>query len=167
VLTRVISGAQSGVDLAALDAALTAGLPTGGWMPKGFLAEDGLHPEYAAKYGMRQMDTPNYPARTRKNVQESDGTLILSDSPLTGGTLLTFNACNVPSKPRCVVLWDGAGWWFAGAPRTADALELVRNWLARENIHVLNVAGPRESKCPGIYAAALAFLTELFRGLRE
>ena len=38
---KVVSGGQTGDDRAALDAARAAGLPCGGWCPRGRLAEDG------------------------------------------------------------------------------------------------------------------------------
>jgi len=43
----------------------------------------------------------------------------------------------------------------------------VRGWLGRNNIRILNVAGPRESKKPGIYERSFAFLQDVFRALRE
>jgi hypothetical protein len=49
---KIISGGQTGVDRGALKAAKAAGLETGGWMPRGWLSEDGPHPEFAELYGM-------------------------------------------------------------------------------------------------------------------
>ena len=42
-----------------------------------------------------------------------------------------------------------------------DALKWLRQFLGMSSALVLNVAGPRESKVPGIQARAKAFLEEL------
>ena len=166
MIDKVISGGQSGVDLAALDAALELGIPTGGWMPRGWLAEDGPHPERAEKYGLLQMPTASYPARTRKNVESAHATLILADvsdhSLLTGGTKLTWDIAF-----RCGQ--RGSGLYMANLDRGADFVSGCREWLeecsAAAGYFVLNVAGPRESKCSGIYALAKLFmLAVLTRG---
>jgi hypothetical protein len=152
VLTRVISGGQTGVDLAALDAAAAAGVATGGSMPAGFLTEDGPRPGYAARYGVSELPTADYPSRTRRNVADADATLILLHGPgePTGGTALTVKAARASGKPYLVErIEDGA------AARVAA-------WLAEVGPAVLNVAGPRESKSPGVYAAARSLLTALF-----
>jgi hypothetical protein len=44
-LAKIISGGQTGVDRAALDAALAADFPCGGWCPADRSAEDGPIPE--------------------------------------------------------------------------------------------------------------------------
>ena len=42
-----------------------------------------------------------------------------------------------------------------------DALQWLRQFLGMSSALVLNVAGPRESKAPGIQARAKVFLEEL------
>ena len=81
VIKKIISGAQTGADRAALDAALALGLPIGGWVPRGRRAEDGPVPD---RYpNLRETDTDDYETRTRWNVQDADATLILSHGPLS------------------------------------------------------------------------------------
>src|SRR5678809_1173904 len=93
----IISGGQTGADRAALDFAIAHGLAHGGWCPKGRLAEDGSIP---ARYHLTELPTSDYPARTAKNVQESDGTVIISvDRRLTGGSLLTLKVAEQRCKP--------------------------------------------------------------------
>jgi hypothetical protein len=75
MITKIISGGQTGADRAALDFALKFNIPHGGWIPKGRIAEDGPLP---AKYQLQEMPTSSYPKRTEQNVIDSDGTLILS-----------------------------------------------------------------------------------------
>jgi hypothetical protein len=147
---KIISGGQTGVDRGALDAALSLDIPHGGWCPKGRLAEDGIIPE---KYQLQETDSADYAARTEKNVLEADATLVLSRGPLTGGTLLTKRLCEEHRKPYRVVN-------FSRPP----AKKTLLNWLKKTRVQILNVAGPRESQCPGIQRQSQEFLTALFQG---
>mgnify|MGYP003793290687 CR=1 FL=1 len=86
MIKKIVSGGQTGVDRAALDVAMQLGIPVGGWCPRGRRAEDGRIPD---SYPLREASSVNYAKRTELNVRDSDGTLILSGGPLTGGTALT------------------------------------------------------------------------------
>lgn len=153
---KVVSGGQTGVDRAGLDAAINAGFSIGGYCPKGRLAEDGSIPE---KYPMIEMDSPESCYRTEKNVIESDGTLILNKGELTNGTLLTYDFAVKHGKPNLIVQLDAA---------EIIKPEQVMRWIDGQDISILNVAGPRESKFPeGIYAQSYAFLEKLFSRLKE
>ncbi len=155
MIGRIRSGGQSGVDLAALVVATELGIPTEGWMPRGFLTEDGPRPEYAERYGLRETESSSYPERTRFNIDEADATLILIDAPpLTGGTKLTRDICQRNGKPTLIEYLD-----CPAEPITPAVVQAVRHWLHVMHAgHTINVAGPRESKCPGIHARAVAFL---------
>jgi hypothetical protein len=159
MIAKLISGGQSGVDLAGLDAAKAMGIPTGGWMPRGWLTEDGPRPEYAERYGLQEMPTADYPSRTRQNVSQADGTLILTQQRLSGGTLLTFNVCKAAGKTRFVVCFPGESHDDAWV----IAVVQVAAWIKGHGVQTLNAAGPRESKCPGIYQRARAFLLAVLR----
>jgi hypothetical protein len=144
------SGGQTGVDRAALDAALALGIPCGGWCPKGRLAEDG---PIAALYPLTETSTESYDERTELNVQHSDGTLILMRGfSLFGGTAYTAELARSLGKPLLVLdLWD----------KTAENNQRLIDWLQQEGISTLNVAGPRESGEPGIYDEVVDFLEEV------
>lgn len=148
-LDKVISGGQTGVDRAGLDAAMEAGIPVGGYCPKGRLAEDGTIPE---RYPLTELTGDDYPARTEKNVMESDGTLILNVGKLSGGTELTLDYSRKHHKP-CLVIQLDCG------PETGPVIQ----WAKENPIRVLNIAGPRESKQPGLHDIAVAFLRCLFQ----
>ena len=152
MIEKVVSGGQTGVDRAALDAALEADLDCGGWCPQGRRAEDGPIPE---KYPLSETESGAYIARTRLNVEDSDGTLIVTRGRPTGGTRRTAEHARFIGKPLHVV--D-----LKSSPDDAEAhLADVRAWIAENDIRVLNVAGPRESTRPGINEAAMAFLRPL------
>lgn len=143
----IISGGQSGVDRAALDFAIAHGMPHGGWCPLGRRAEDGV---LDPRYQLRETESKNYRQRTRRNVAESDATLILNLGELADGSLTTRQFAERASKPVHVVALD--------ADDLAEEVARVREWLATHAITALNVAGPRESKRPGMYRKALKFL---------
>jgi hypothetical protein len=147
---KIISGGQTGVDRGALDAAIELAIPQGGWCPRGRLAEDGRIPE---QYQLLETQSPDYPARTQRNVVESDGTLVLFRGRIAGGTELTLRLAEEHQRPRLAVDLD--------APADPAA---VRRWLAEHRIDVLNVAGPRESQSPGIAALTREFLVGVLRG---
>jgi len=141
---KIVSGGQSGVDRAALDVAAELSLPRGGWCPKGRYAEDGPIPD---AYPLKETPSADTSQRTEWNVRDAHGTLVLTEGEPSGGTAVTIHFAGRHGKP-CLVLdlkHDAA----PGA---------VGPWIAEHGIAVLNVAGPRESKCPGIYRRASAFL---------
>lgn len=153
MIAKIVSGGQTGVDRAALRVAQELGLPCGGWVPRGWRAEDGRVP---ACYPMRETASPGYPQRTRNNVRDSDATLILGRGGPTGGTALTIACAEDMQQP-----WMMIDLAIRDAPGTRDS---VRAWLHRNRVRVLNVAGPRESTAPGIGDEAAAFLRALLRG---
>jgi len=129
-LIKIVSGGQTGVDRGALDAALAAEFPCGGWCPSDRAAEDGPVP---TRYPLMPMARGGYRERTRQNVLDSDGTAILFYGVLGGGTLLTLNLCKREGKPHMVI--DAS---------KASEPEIAR-FVDEHGIHVLNVAGPRLS----------------------
>ena len=133
---RIVSGGQTGADRAALDAAIERGVPCGGWCPRGRLAEDG---PLSIRYPLQETPLSDYAQRTEWNVRDSDGTLLLTPGKPTGGTRLTLVLALRMGKPVLVQ-----------APLKSHVGEIVA-WVQVNNIKVLNVAGPRESHCPGIY----------------
>jgi hypothetical protein len=149
---KIVSGGQTGVDRAALDVALSLGIPCGGWCPRGRRAEDGPIP---ARYPLAETPTARYPERTAWNVRASDGTLVLHAGKPRGGTALTLRLLARQRKPMLQLDLDAG----------PDPGALVR-WMAAHAIRVLNVAGPRESECPGVGSRAKRFLEEALKPLR-
>lgn len=147
-LKKIVSGGQTGVDRAALDAAISMHISYGGWCPKGRLAEDGLIPQ---KYHLDETPHPDYAERTEWNVRDSDGTLIIIREPPEGGTKLTLDKAIVSGKP-----------YFVLNINRAELFEQFIDWIRENPIRVLNIAGPRESQSPGIYEAAFALIQRLF-----
>ncbi len=151
MLSKIVSGGQTGVDRAALDVAIKLGIPHGGWVPKGRLAEDG---PLSDAYRMRETPTAVYAERTEKNVIDSDGTLIISRGELAGGSAATREMAIQHERP----------WLHIDLKRTSAFLSAVRivEWLCAHRIRILNVAGPRASKDARIYRDTLSLLESAY-----
>lgn len=140
ILEKIISGGQTGADRAALDAAIKFNIPHGGWITKGRRTEQGRLPD---KYKLKEMPTADYPSRTRQNILDSGGTVIISRGPLTGGSKLTHSFAKVSGKPVCHIdlLNDDI----------FEAALIFHSFILENYILVLNIAGPRASSSPSIY----------------
>jgi hypothetical protein len=148
-MIKIISGGQTGADRAALDVAMLHGIATGGWCPAARRAEDGVIPDC---YQLMETPARNYATRTKWNVRDSDGTLTLNLGELDGGTLETVEYARKLNKPCLVVQLD---------EENHQSLQEVCKWMRENAVHVLNVAGPRESKRSGIYQQSFDFLERL------
>ncbi|WLE95493.1 MAG: putative molybdenum carrier protein [Candidatus Electrothrix communis] len=154
-MKKIISGGQTGADRAALDAAIERGIPHGGWLPKGRVTEDG---PLGQEYCLQELDSYRYRDRTRKNVVESDGTLIVSYGPLTSGSALT-EALAIRHDRPCLHLNMK---YFS----PDEAVQAVEQWLARNAIETLNVAGPRASSDERIYETVRELILGINTGER-
>lgn len=143
----IVSGGQTGADRAGLDFAIAHGLPHGGWCPSGRRAEDGPLDE---RYRLSETEGEGYRQRTKRNVADSDATLIFNIGELSDGSLATLRLAERAGKPVRVVALDN--------DELAAEAGHVREWLAANHVAILNIAGPRESKRPGIYQQTLDFL---------
>ena len=149
-LLKIISGGQTGADQGALDGARLCNFPYGGAVPAGRRTEAGpLPPDYQ----MEELASAHYPIRTRKNVEDADGTLVVSHGHLTGGSLLTWQIAVENGRPSLHIDFNRND--------HDSALKMVREWIYSCNIEVLNVAGPRHSSDPAIYDCTRRLLTDL------
>jgi Circularly permutated YpsA SLOG family len=150
---KIISGGQTGADQAALDVAVSLGMSYGGWVPKGGLDEHG--PGLLTKYpNMLEAETSDPAERTKRNVRDSDVTIVLvqsKDQKELPGTKLTIETARRLGRPHlAVVVGD------------LDAATRLSQWLndrsGKKPIRTINVAGPRESEARGLYAQAKRLL---------
>jgi hypothetical protein len=152
-LRKILSEGETGVDRAALDAALARGLPCGGWCPHDRRAEDGRIPD---RYPLQETESPDHGDAARLNIKSADAVLLLYVRQPGIGSRHMLHMANDRKKPIMTV--D-----LAGGPDPQDVLD----WFAEMNGGVsLLIAGSRESTVPGIYAASRSYLLRLFDGVR-
>lgn len=141
-MLKIISGAQTGVDRGALNAALAAQIPCGGWCPEDRHAEDG---EIAPYYPITPLVGAGYRKRTRQNVLDSDATVIVyhnTEIALGSGTELTLKTCISQRKPYLLLDSSVSQLEIAG--------KHIAEFVQRHQISVLNVGGSRGSVVPTI-----------------
>ncbi|MDR2877313.1 MAG: putative molybdenum carrier protein [Chromatiales bacterium] len=153
MLEKIVSGGQTGVDRAALDAALARGIECGGWCPAGRQADDGVIP---ARYPLRETIDMDHTVRTEHNVRDSDGTLMFCRGALQGGTAYAVLMARHLGRPVMAIDMD--------APFDPAA---VASWIASYDVRVLHIGGQRESSSPGIYQAARRYIEALLDYLEK
>lgn len=159
LLKTVISGGQTGVDQAALRAAVKGGLTIAGWCPPGMSSEAGLIP---AEFPLRETPkecsnlAPEVPRslRTEWNVRDSDATLILQPSATKSRDLGTaFTLASALHYQRPLLICD---------PYDPKSVKQIRDWIKKLGIQTLNIAGPSESNAPGIGDITYKLLSAVF-----
>lgn len=167
MIEKIISGGQTGVDRAALDIAIELAIRYGGWCPKGRLDENGKIPDKYSSLkeidGQFKNDQENYSRRTIKNIQHSDGTLVIVPTiPLSAniqdGTVFTIEKLIKLNKSYLLVNLS---------TDLHTNIVTIDSWINENRIRILNVAGPRESSCRGVYQASLSFLKSVILSLKE
>jgi hypothetical protein len=88
--------------------------------------------------GEFKTDKENYDARTRKNIDDSDATLIIVPQiPLPqnikDGTLLTIEYVKKQKKPYLIV--------DLSKPINSNS-EIIANWIKNHEVDTLNIGGP-------------------------
>jgi hypothetical protein len=144
---KIISGGQTGVDRAALDAALRHGIESGGWCPTGRLDEFGRIPD---RYPVKELENGGFTERTLQNVKDSDGTVIIYPGKLSGGTEQTLHFCVEQRRPHELI--------DASNVSTEKAALLIADFVRENKIGILNGAGPRASEWPEGYDYAFRAL---------
>jgi hypothetical protein len=162
MLIQIISGGQTGADQAGLRAAKRCEIPTGGWACHGFKTEAGQALWLATEFGLREHPEPGYSARTRDNVRDSTGTVIFGQP--SSGCNLTQRFCGPTfyNKP-----WLWVHWPQPYEIDQEDVTATVLGFLILQRIEILNVAGNREEKNPGIGAWVEQTLTEVLHAYRS
>ena len=112
------------------------------------MAEDGVIDN---RYPLVALPKGGYRQRTRLNVSDSDGTAILYNETLKGGTRLTRNLCALLKRPYVLIN-------AAEMPDPIKAADKIVKFIENNNIETLNVAGPRASGWPVGHAFALGVI---------
>lgn len=138
-MLKIISGGQTGADIAALKAAKFCNFETGGNIPKNYRTLDGSKPEYALEYNMIESHSFNYSVRTEENVKNSNGTIRFATNFQSAGERCTLKAIKWFNKPYLDIKVN-----------EMPSVESVVDWITQNDIKVLNIAGNSEATSPGI-----------------
>ena len=147
MIKQIISGGQTGADIAAIDAAIFFGCPYGGMLPKDRICENGIVSLSYTNFDEAKVN--GYLYRTQQNVKNSDGALLFCAGKPTGVTKRTIDFAKQHNKPYFVIdiNQDSAGFGI----NTGSIIPVIKEFIKNNGIRILNVAGSRESKTPGIY----------------
>lgn len=150
-LHTVISGGQTGADQGGLIAAWRRDVETGGQAPLYYKTQD-CHNPLLEVLGLTQGS--DYAGRTRANIRNSDGTVIIAHHLGSPGTVLTRREVKLAEKPLLELNVFDLVQIALGNPSVKSndlALEDVishsirlRDFVVKNQIQVLNVSGNRE-----------------------
>ncbi|MHA2366826.1 MAG: YpsA SLOG family protein [Candidatus Hodarchaeales archaeon] len=165
----IISGAQDGVDITALEVAHSLKLLTGGFCPQKCRTETGDKPQLIGLYNLQETEDKGYIPRTKLNVQTANVTIVFMPVYSTG-SLHTIGLCNtgkwgVNDKPKedgvyrpCLLITDKSRF-------TKKSKKAIIDFLDKHKPKVINIAGNRESRYIGKYPKYTEnlnkFLTEI------
>lgn len=154
IVSKIVSGFQTGADLGGVNAAIDLLFPYDGWVPKGRKYEIGRIPDY---YIVKESSSSRYEPRTELNVQDSDVTLVFTRGEPSTGSKLTIEYAKVHNKPCLhidLLLY------------TKEAIvKLIQKFLTdldKQDL-IVNAAGQRESKAKGIQLEVRAIITEVLK----
>ncbi len=153
---KIISGGQTGVDIAGLKVAKKFNFDTGGYMPKGFKTLDGNKPEYKETYSIKETNTPYYGYRTELNARDSDCTIWFGENKNSAGRTCTFNHIKKYKKPHMDI-----------DIKNLPCIDQIVEWITSNKYNVINIAGNSETTTKGIEKIVSIFLEELFVILKE
>lgn len=143
---QLVSGGQTGADIAALRAAARLGLGTGGFAAAGFMTEAGPDPALATTYGLVEVGglpcslAQSYVLRSMANVDAADATIAISLGPSVGTDKTIGYACTRK--------WQ--------APRARGAADTAEPKTAHRPCLVVHTLDP--ARHPAVVCAARAFL---------
>ena len=146
---KIISGGQTGVDVAGLISAKLLGLQTGGFAPFEYKTLVGNRSKFLKDYCNLRESEGQYRLRTLENVLMADATLIFARSFSSPGTKLTIKYCDENEKP-CMLIDSLLG---------STLLDATVTWLRDlPDLSILNIAGNSESSSPKIFVPSFEFI---------
>jgi len=151
MIEKIISGGRSGAEQAALDASIKLGIAYGGWIPKE--GHGTIRPD-AARYNLLEMPTANQTEAQKKNIRESDGTLILSHGTLSSKLENTAKSTRRYSTPLLQVDLNNTS--------AFNAASLINDWIIDNDLTTLHVTGPSENEDEKIYPSTLDILQAVY-----
>lgn len=162
-IVKIISGGQTGADIAALRVGKYLGYEVGGWMPKEWWTQGGPKSEYEKLYNMKECQTKGYSARTYANVRDSDGTIRFALDFNSPGEICTLGAINTHKKPYLDICVKD----IICRQKSNESINAIHIFIVNNNIKTLNIAGNSERTCNGIESMVSIFLTDYLINVRN
>jgi hypothetical protein len=151
MIKKIISGGQSGADLAGLMAAKEFGFKTSGYISKGFKTLNGPRPQYKDLYNLIETDNSSYKFRTELNVQKSDATIRFAVNFFSAGEICTLNAIKKFNKP-----------YFDVNLLEDYDINKIHEFIESNKVEILNIAGNSENTSVGTFSLTYSILKEYF-----
>jgi len=151
MIEKIISSGRPGAERAALDASIKLGMSYGGWIPKEASKHGGMD---ADRYNLIEMPTTNRTETFKKNIRESDGTLMLSHGILSSNVKNSTRTIQRYSTPLLHVDLNSTS--------AFNAASLINDWIIDNDLNILHVTGPSEKEDHKIYPATLDILQAVY-----
>ncbi len=164
MITLAMMGFQNGADIAGAKASKDFGIPTTGWMPKGYKTLDGPKPEYKDLYNAKEHVSDGYKMRTWQNVYDADATIRFANNFKSAGEICTKNAIDYYKKPYFDVKIHDAKVFETD---WTDEPHEAAKWILYYNIKILNIAGNAESTTNGIGEWVYKYLMKMFKEVQN
>ena len=152
MLKKIISGGQTGVERAALDAAIKLDIPHDGWTYKGRKTEEGVLPE---QYNVKEIENPSYFERLENNIVDSDGTVILTFGQVPIVNRAITDLANKHKKPYLHI--D-----LIECTRN-HAIASVRKWMIGYEIETVYFTGSKPHAAPNVYEEAMQAIEGIYQ----
>jgi len=156
MIKKIISGGQSGVEMAALDSAIRLDIPHEGWAFQRRGEKDGQWPEQA---NLKTIDLPSYHLRLGKNITVSDGIVILTYGQLVIGTKVIKDLADKNQKPCLYIDLTECS--------INHAISSIRKWITSYNIEAVYFTGSKPVGESNIYEETVRIIDGIFRVERE
>ena len=155
----IISGGQTGADIAGLMAAKEVGFKTSGFAPNGYKTELGSNLMLKSQYHLKETSSSGYTIRTRMNVEWADINILFSDDFKSKGTLFTISCCKKANKPYLLLS-------SLDTNAVKSILVFIKPYIGFNKHCTINIAGNRASKAPGIQDRVFSILVDVFKEIK-
>jgi Circularly permutated YpsA SLOG family len=156
MIKKIISGGQSGVEIAALDTAIKLNIPHEGWAFQRKMKKGGFWP---GRYNLKTVDKPSYHDRLKKNIIDSDGTVILTCGQLVLGSKI-INQLAVKNNKPCLYL-------DLTKCSVTHAISSIRKWITNNEIETIYFTGSKPVDDFNIYEETIRIIDGVCNVERE
>jgi hypothetical protein len=152
MIKKIISGGKPGVEIAALDAAIRLDIPHGGWCYRDRKTDGGVLPKH---YNVKEIKNPSYFERLERNINDSDGTVVLTYGQLSIGSKAAKDLADKHNKPLLNV--------NLGEHLFTYTVSLISEWMTNHEIYTIYFTGSKTG--PGRSTNIYDVVIQIIEGL--